>query len=187
MFTGTEYTAVIGTIGWALAVVALIVKTDWNAGPGRLRRRFTFLYDLLVLSFISITFVFAISITFPALSRIENSLKSLSQSEEESAKTRNEELQNLNEVGRALGSLVQSEMESKNEIARLADALVYFSKSTKENFEELCKNVDSSFTLPEAIEAELGLNDGVQEFSIKFDDLSASCKPEGEHFYCKCN
>ena len=187
MSVAIEYTEIVGTVGWALAFLALVIKTDWKSGPDSLRRRLTFLYDVLILTFISITFVFALSFKFPDLNGIENKLEKLIQSETESTNQINRSLQRLQVIANTLEKLVKTETELKNQTERLGDVLTYFSETTKHQFEQLCREHTDNFQLPEVIEKELGLTDGIEKFSIKFDQLSASCTSTTEYFDCKCN
>lgn len=159
MSAAIEYTAEIGAVGWFLAVLALVLKTDWKSRPDHWRRRLTFLYDLLVVSFISITFVFALSLKSPDLQIVENTLK----------------------------DLVKYEKESRNQIKRLDDNLAYYPKTTRDQFEKLCDENGDNVLLPEIMKYELGLTFHPHEFKIDFGNLNVSCWPNSGKFYCNCS
>ena len=161
----SQHAAGIGSVGWILAALALILKTNWTSGPDSYRRRLTFAHELFLLTFVSVTFVAALTIKFP----------------------------NLEVVNNTLPDIVSNGQSMNTQVERLSDALMYHSRTTMSQFEELCTQNSDSFTLPEIIGSELGLTENLVEFEVKFGlsnsipTLDVSCWPDRKMFQCRCN
>ena len=154
----SEYAMVIGSIGWILAVLALIVKTDWKSGTDSCRRRFSFVYDFFVLTFVSITFVVALRIEFPDLTIVNNTLK----------------------------HMVKNGNELKKQNKKIIEGFMYYSESTKTQFTELCHEHTDNFALPDVVRSQLGLTDADRVFEIHFYHFSSFCERGTEQFACRC-
>ena len=155
-----DYVGEIGSLGWLLAVLVLMLKTDWSGGAGAWRRKVIFFYEFLVLSFISISFVVALSFMAPDLHLVKNELKHLG----------------------------NKEIETRKQIAELNKSITYYSVTTREQFNKLCRQGNDLFMLPEVVNNRLGLSSTTHNiFEIHFDDLHVSCSPEGDTFNCRCN
>lgn len=158
----SEYAISIGSIGWIVAVLALFLKTYWKSGTDSCRRLLSFIYDLFVLTFVSITFVVALTIKFPDLTIVENTLN----------------------------DLVKNGNKLQEQNKKIIEGFTYTSENTRDQLTILCHqyiNKDpDNFPLPDVIQSQLGLNDTIREFTITFDHLNVSCWPNSEQFLCGC-